>query len=150
MGNRARNPYRPHAMGLWGVFLAVLLLLLVVVSLAACGEEADGAEPAVYTEADDGRSVQATVGDVITVRLSENPSTGYSWEPTYSAGLEPGEDAFVAPSASPELVGAAGTRSFRFEVSAMGKQTFAAVYERPWEAGTAEPAEEFTLTIEVE
>jgi inhibitor of cysteine peptidase len=150
MGRRVHSPHRSRAKCLGGVVLAGLLLLSAAGSLAACGEEADGTGPAVYTEADDGRSVAAAVGDVLTVRLSENPSTGYSWEPTYSGGLEPGDDEFVAPSASPGLVGAAGTRSFSFVVSAAGTQSFAAAYERPWEAGTVEPAEEFTLTIEAE
>jgi inhibitor of cysteine peptidase len=136
--------------GLGGVVLAGLLLLSAAGSLAACGEEAGGAAPVAYTEDDNGRSVTAAVGDVVTVRLTENPSTGYSWSPTYSAGLEPGDDGFIAPSASPDLVGAAGTRSFSFEVTASGTQSFMAVYERSWEAGTVEPAEEFALTIEVE
>lgn len=150
MGTRVHSQRRSRARGLWGAFLAGLLLLLAAGALAACGEEAGGAGPTVYTETDNGRSVPATVGDTITVRLSENPSTGYSWAPTFSSGLEPGDDGFAAPSASPGLVGAAGTRSFTFEVTAAGEQSFAAVYERSWEAGTVEPAEEFTLSIDVE
>jgi len=136
--------------------LAVALVLaaavvVALVALAACGaSDAAPAEPAVYTDADNGRTVTAAVGDVITVRLSENPSTGYAWKATYSAGLEPSDDEFVTPSASPDVVGAAGVRVLTVEVAANGSQSIEAVYERPWEAGMTEPAQVFSLTIEVE
>ena len=38
------------------------------------------AEPsATLTERDDGRTVEATVGDTIELRLPENATTGYRW-----------------------------------------------------------------------
>ena len=38
-------------------------------------------EPTIHivTETDNGRTLQAQVGDVIHLRLSENPITGYRW-----------------------------------------------------------------------
>jgi inhibitor of cysteine peptidase len=136
--------------------LAALLALaaavvVALVALAACGASDVGpAEPAVYTDADNGRTVTAAVGDSITLRLSENPSTGYAWKATYSAGLKPLDDEFVSPSASPDVVGAPGVRVFTVEVAANGSQSIEAVCERPWEAGMAEPAQVFSLTIDVE
>ena len=136
--------------------LAVALVLaaavvVALVALAACGaSDAAPAEPAVYTDADNGRTVTAAVGDVITVRLSENPSTGYAWKATYSEGLESLDDESVTQSSSPDVVGAAGVRVLTVEVAANGSQSIEAVYERPWEAGMTEPAQVFSLTIEVE
>jgi len=146
---------RDHGMSRTGTLAAVLALaaavVLALVALAACGaSDAGPAEPTAYTDADSGRTVAAAVGDSITVRLSENPSTGHAWEATYSAGLEPLDDEFVTPSASPDVVGAAGVRVFIVEVTANGSQSIEAVYERPWEAGMTEPAQVFSLTIEVE
>jgi inhibitor of cysteine peptidase len=123
---------------------------LAVVLMAACGGTGGSTEPAVYTEADSGRTVQAAVGDTIVVRLPENPSTGYAWTATPSDGLEPLADDFVAPSSSPALVGAPGTRVLKYEVTASGTQSVEASYQRSWEAGTVEPAQEFALTIDVE
>lgn len=135
--------------------LRAILVTLVIVAVAtlaagpaACGGDAGGT--AVYTEADDGRTITAAVGDSITIRLSENASTGYSWTLRRSSGLSLLVDDLEQPTASPGLVGAPGTRVFTLEVTATGTQTAEAVYERSWEAGTADPAEEFTLTIAVE
>lgn len=33
----------------------------------------------VLTEADNGRSIELSVGDVLQIRLFENPTTGYRW-----------------------------------------------------------------------
>lgn len=132
--------------------LAGVSLLLLVGTLTACaGAGDDGTEPAVYTEADRGRTVKALVGDSITIRLSENPSTGYSWKLRQSGGLELHADDFLQPTASPGLVGAPGTRVLTLEVTGSGTQSVDAVYERPWEPGGRSGMEqEFSLTIAVE
>jgi inhibitor of cysteine peptidase len=141
-----------------GAFRSILLTLAAAAGLAtlaagaglaACGGDA-GSGSAVYTEADNGRTVTAAVGDSITIRLSENASTGYSWTLRQSSGLSLLVDDLEQPTASPGLVGAPGVRVFTLEVTATGTQMVQAAYERPWEAGTVEPAGEFTLTIAVE
>ncbi len=146
---------RDHGMSRTGTLAVALVLagaaVVALVGLTACGaSDAGPAEHAVYTDADNGRTVTAAVGDSITVRLSENPSTGYAWKATYSEGLEPLDDESVTPSSSPDVVGAAGVRVLTVEVAANGSQSIEAVYERPWEAGMTEPAQVFSLTIEVE
>jgi predicted secreted protein len=121
--------------------------LLAFVALAGCGTSDEGSSSQVYTDADRGRTVTAAVGDTISIWLSENPSTGFSWAATSSDGLQQLESRFDAPSSSPELVGAPGTRVLTYEVTASGRQSIRATYERAWEAGAAEP---FTLMIEVD
>jgi inhibitor of cysteine peptidase len=133
------------------VTLACLLLTALAGSLAACGGTGDGAaESFVFIEADSGRAVEATVGDTIAIRLSENPSTGYSWSATSSDGLQQLESRFATPSVSPALVGAPGTRVFTYEVRAGGRQSVEAIYARSWETGASRTAGRFSLTIDVE
>lgn len=132
------------------VVLVALLSLAAVALAAGCGEDAVGSGAAVYTEADSGSSVTAAVGDTVIIRLSENPSTGYAWDASSSDGLQQLESSLVVPSASPAVVGAAGTREIRYEVRQSGRQTVEATYARSWETGESGTAGEFTLTIDVE
>lgn len=140
----------PPGAALRAIFLTLVIAAMATLAagLAACGGDAGGGT--VYTEADDGCTVTAAVGDSVTIRLSKNASTGHSWTLRQSSGLSLLVDELEQPTASPGLVGAPGTQAFTLEVTATGTQTAEAVYERSWEAGTVEPAEEFTLTIAVE
>lgn len=127
--------------------LMVMALLLITglsaTAMAACARK----EPAVYTEADNGATVQATVGDVITIRLSENPSTGYAWTFELSDGIERRTDTYVAGEQSPAVVGAPGTRELTLDVTEAGTQSVKGAYLRSWE-GPDSAAERFSLTIE--
>jgi inhibitor of cysteine peptidase len=129
--------------------LAGLVVIAALVSGCGDGDE-PGTEPVVFTESDDGRTVPAAVGDAITIRLSENPSTGYSWTLRQSSGLKLLVDDFEQPTASPEVVGAPGTRVFKLEVTGTGSQVVQAVYHRSWETQDDAGAQEFLLTVEVE
>lgn len=132
---------------------AALACALLVATLAGCGGSNGngsngGTQPAVYTEADSGKTVEAAIGDVLTIRLVENPSTGYLWQMELSAGLEQRSDTFIQPSASPGLVGAPGTHEFTVAATAAGTQTIKATYSRPWE-DKSEGEKTFSLTVEV-
>jgi inhibitor of cysteine peptidase len=57
------------------------------------------AEPsATLTELDDGRTIEATVGDTIELRLPENATTGYRW-------AFDGLDGHVVRAGEGELIG---------------------------------------------
>src|SRR5262245_21975440 len=58
----------------------------------------------VLSEQDFGRTVNVRMGEVVTVRLQENPTTGYRWAVETASGLEQTGDHFEAGGA----VGAAG------------------------------------------
>jgi inhibitor of cysteine peptidase len=130
--------------------LAAAVLVVFAGTLAACGGDGAGGEPAAYTEADSGSTVTAAVGDSITIRLSENPSTGYSWQLRLSTGLSLRVDDLEQPTASPGRVGAPGTRAFTLEVTGAGTQVAEAVYQRSWESAADPGRQEFMLTVEVE
>jgi len=120
-------------------FLLVLSLLL-----AACGSQA-----ATLTEADDGTRIELSPGQILTITLPSNPTTGYSWQ---VAQIDPktlkqqGEAEYQQSSGSKDLVGAGGTETFRFEALQPGETTLQLAYHRPWEIGVP-PIQTFSVTV---
>jgi len=84
-----------------------------------------------YTEADNNQTVTLPAGSDITISLEENPTTGFQWNATASAGLVISNDSFVAPVSN--LTGAPGVHVWSIQANETGNQTFDAVYTRSWE-----------------
>lgn len=94
-----------------------------------------------------GQTVRVTVGDTITVRLEENPTTGYRWfvEPGSEAVLQSSGSKFVqAPGGG---IGAGGERVLRFTVTAPGRTELKLKLWREWE-GDASITERLTVTVD--
>jgi predicted secreted protein len=89
----------------------------------------------VFTITDSDKTVTIPLNEELNVRLAENPSTGYSWNLSATAGLELIEDEYIPdqPVGQPPLVGAGGVHSWHFKATGPGEQTIAGVYRRPWE-----------------
>ncbi|MDD4255570.1 MAG: protease inhibitor I42 family protein [Methanofollis sp.] len=117
------------------------------------GTEAD--EWAVYRAATgafnktaNGTAVNATVGDIVGISLTENPTTGYSWNTTLSAGLTLLNDTYTVDPHAEGMVGVGGTHLWLVRADAAGNQTFSAVYKRSWE-NTTGTEDTFSLTLKV-
>jgi inhibitor of cysteine peptidase len=123
-------------------FMAFLLGALVVTAISGCA-----AQTALALEAEDnGSEITLQKGQILTITLPGNPSTGYSWmmiDPEGSILRQVGEPEFKADS---ELVGAPGTLTLRFEAVEAGQMDFTLGYQRPWETGV-EPLETFTAQV---
>ncbi len=94
-------------------FIGLGTLLIVLV---ACG-----AEPVELDSNDSGSELKLNVGDEFFVELESNPSTGYSWELFDSTSIpmvQLRSSVYVAPDS--DLVGVAGTQTFRFEAVEFG------------------------------
>ena len=90
----------------------------------------------IYTEADDGKTVEVPLGETLGIRLDANPSTGYSWNLSLTEGLSLAADEYI-PSPSGGRVGAGGVQSYTLVTTAKGDQLARAEYRRPWvPAGT--------------
>lgn len=74
------------------------------------------------------------VGSRITITLDENPTTGYRWNVTSSAGLQYVNETFIAPET--EVVGAGGVHQWQYAAAEPGSAEFTAIYRRPWEEAT--------------
>lgn len=108
-----------------------VLGLVLVISLAACGGDA---ERVVLDSSDSGSEILLVTGDQFQVDLESNPSTGYSW----ILDLLPTTDILILRSSGftpPETdeVGTAGTESFIFEATGPGAGIIRLDYIRPFE-----------------
>ena len=131
--------------GLGGTLVVTMLCLggAVLLGLGACG----GRSEIDVGHSDDGSTIRADVGDLIVLRLGENPTTGYSWGMTLSQGLRLVNDEFVADEAPGDVVGSGGVHEWRIEVLEAGTQTVEGGYRRPWEPGSETGS--FSLTVDV-
>lgn len=98
------------------------------------------------TDRDDGGQVRAGVGDILEVRLAENATTGYRWEPD---NLDPQRFELAGatgdyPSATP---GSGGSAQFQIKVLASGKGTIRFKYWRQWE-GEAGVVKRFSVQVD--
>ena len=103
----------------------------------------------IYTEANDGQTVKAHVGEIFEVRLESNASTGYSWDiATQDAKIleSLGDTKYVSPTGTPP--GTPGLQTFRFKAKSAGNTQLVLHYQRPWEKDK-EPAQVFSLGLQV-
>ena len=95
---------------------------------------------------DNGKTVSATVGDVIVVELAENPTTGYRWclETPDGSTVAKEDEAFVVDS-GPQM-GGGGTRQFWFRAKAAGSTPISLKHWREW-AGEGSVTERFVVHL---
>lgn len=125
---------------IYGMLVAVALAGMLCAAGCTTPETAGGVTPTPVAVQDTFVSVaQDNNGDIIPVdmateiriRLTENPTTGYSWNVTSANGLAVTSDEYIAPEE--ERPGAGGTHVWTMEPKVTGLVTFNAVYVRPWE-----------------
>jgi inhibitor of cysteine peptidase len=102
----------------------------------------------VVNEEQNGATVQVNPGTVITVKLAENPTTGYRWNLTTSSGLRVTLDTYIPTDTTGKLVGSGGTHIWDITADERGSQQVQAVYKRPWEPATGNETT-FSLAIVV-
>ncbi|HDQ08168.1 MAG TPA: hypothetical protein ENN44_05240 [Methanoculleus sp.] len=99
------------------------------------------------TEDQNGTTVPVPEGDVVRVKLEENPTTGYRWNATVSGSAVIAADTYImSAEAYQGMVGAGGTREWFVTFPDGVGGTFDAVYTRPWEE-PAEDDESFSVTF---
>ena len=95
------------------------VLLLTVLFCVSCGIFR-GSGKIVLTEKDSGRILETEVGDTLELRLSANPSTGYSWScalPDMGVLRITGERYENLPDTPPDFTGAPVIKIYTFAVS---------------------------------
>ena len=101
----------------------------------------------VVTEAQNGATTSVTQESTITVRLEENPTTGYMWNMTTTSGLQMINDTYEPSDTSGTMVGSGGTRTWEISAAAKGDQKITAVYRRSWEPVTGNETGFFMTVI---
>ena len=130
----------PNRLVLPGMILAALAVALFAEACTPTPTEA------TVTEANNGQRVQVSSGQVLSINLEANPSTGYSWQVSaISSNIlqQTGDPEFKSDST---LVGAPGKQLIRFKVIAKGEGKLELVYHRPWEKDTP-PERTFSVNV---
>jgi len=97
------------------------------------------------TSADDGKQLNAGVGEEIVVTLDGNPTTGYTWDAKdLDASMIQQIGSTEFKSGNPGLVAAGGTLTFK--TLKPGTTSLTLIYHRPWETDV-KPLQSFTTTI---
>lgn len=102
----------------------------------------------LLTEADDGRELEAASGDVISIRLPENPTTGFRWAASGPLGesIVLQSDQFSPGGSAP---GAAGERLLRYRAVAPGRSEVELALRRGWEPpGSAQRRVRFLVKVQ--
>ena len=102
----------------------------------------------VVTEEQNTATVQTSLNSIITVKLQENPTTGFTWNLTTTPGLQIVNDTYVPSDTTGKMVGSGGTHIWDISTVAIGEQEIAAVNKRSWEP-TSGNETAFSLTVVV-
>ncbi|MBS4097121.1 MAG: protease inhibitor I42 family protein [Sulfuricella sp.] len=90
------------------------------------------------SDTDNGRALELAMGQILTVKLKANPTTGYDWQfndQSISVLSRQGDAAYVADSTT--LIGSGGVKSWKFKAVVAGSGTLRFEYLRSWETGVA-------------
>ena len=106
-------------------------------------------EHVVADESQNGATVNVNRTAGITLRLKENPTTGYRWNLTVTPGLVITNDTYIPSDTTGKLMGSGGTRVWEMNAASPGTQTIHAVYMRSWEPVTGNETA-FSMTVVVQ
>lgn len=103
----------------------------------------------VVNEAQNNATTYVNKSSLITLELKENPTTGYQWNLTTTAGLVVTGDRYVPSDTTGKMTGSGGTHIWDMTAAQTGEQKITAVYKRSWEAVTGNETT-FSMTIIVQ
>jgi inhibitor of cysteine peptidase len=111
--------------------------------------EIAGMSEIVITPSDQGKIFEANQGELIVIRLEENPTTGYQWEMgAVDSQIIEILDSDYSPT-SGTGVGGGGTHTFRFRAKSPGRGKIQLRLRRSWEPVDA-AIERFEVNILVQ
>ncbi len=97
---------------------------------------AEGKKMITFTEKDNGTKQQIAAGSRFAIKLAENPTTGFLWNASTTAGLEILSTDFVENAHAEGMTGVGGIRTWVLRSTEPGEPSFTAVYKRSWEPVT--------------
>lgn len=128
----------------------IALLIFVVVFVAYSPREAPTPNEMNLTAADNGSTVELKRGQVVSITLEANPTTGYTWEVVEPRDgqvmRQVGEIEFIPNRQESGIVGSGGVQIIRFEAINAGQTVLKLVYHRSWETDV-EPLKTFSIHL---
>ena len=101
------------------------------------------------SDQDNGKDIDLPQGATLLVKLTSNPSTGYSWAVKGDPSpLKLEKTSTKKGKQSSKKVGAPGVQELRFVASSAGMASLTLEYRRPWEYNVA-PAKTFSARVNV-
>ena len=134
-------------------FSLALVAIVVAAGMAGCGGASNGSSTVItLSDADNGKSIAAKVGDQIQVLLAGNATTGYEWTVTMTDAdkavlQQQGDAVYTETSTNSSVVGGGGTYTFTFKAIATGTANPTFNYARSFESNP--PAQTYTVTVSV-
>ena len=124
----------------WTQFATLFaVILVVIIGISGCMEQ--------YWEQSMPDIEQVEVGQIFTISLESNPTTGYKWNATYDTDfVELVDHKYVPAAQTGVMLGAGGTEIYRFRAIRRGITRVRMSYKREWEEGTAKTE---TRTIKI-
>lgn len=120
-----------------------LPLFAVVLMLTGCKKD-------ILSRAESGKTFTYKVGDSFTIKLSENPSTGYVWrfktEPESQQIVSLISDNFEESVQG--RVGAGGEHSFVWQAVNVGTVEIYGFHTRPWVVSKDEPTVAYRIMVQ--
>ena len=130
----------------------VVLMILVMLVLSACGGGSQLKADVVVNESQNGTTIMMKNGQVLEVMLSSNPAEGYRWKVANvdSAVLEQAGDPIFkkASDQEPAPAGKSGWGVFQFKAVGAGQTVLEMVYQKTEEGSS--PENTFTIQVVVE
>ncbi|MFO1372765.1 MAG: protease inhibitor I42 family protein [Candidatus Competibacteraceae bacterium] len=130
--------------------------MLLVTSCAAKGDKPNAVPAAgtqendvlVLTRTDNNRTAEVRVGERITVRLPENPTTGFTWAIDETNSRLLALDGTDYAESSEVHIGAKGQRTFTFTARHAGEVVLKLKHWRFWE-GELSVTERVAFTLQI-
>lgn len=132
------------------IILVVLGLIITASVIGVTGASPGPGGKTILDASDSGSQIELKAGDIFTVELESNPSTGFQWvlaDNSDDAVLQMQEQEYVIDNAGdPPLPGAGGKEVWTFKALSRGETTISLEYSRPWEGGD-KAVETFQLKV---
>lgn len=115
------------------IFIGILALsvLLAAISVAGC----TGTCYTMFYDDDNGSEREVKENCIIIIELSENPTTGYTWEMD-TGGLTLINDEYIQDKNTEGMTGAGGIHKWEISADKKGELTIKGIYKRSWEETT--------------
>ncbi|HKW51233.1 MAG TPA: protease inhibitor I42 family protein [Candidatus Eisenbacteria bacterium] len=107
--------------------------------------------PGVLTMADNARTFDVRQGEVITVKLDSNHSSGFSWALAEDIGAvvkQDGKAVYARNTSKTGKILSGGNETWRFRAVGAGRETVKLEYRRSWERNFPDRTFRFSLNVQ--
>ena len=102
----------------------------------------------VVTDYDNGKDIDLPPNQILIVKLSSTPSTGYNWTVVGDPAPLKLQKTSYRKNSTAQVAGAPGVQTFQFTAGSAGIANLSLAYRRSWEYNQP-PAKTFTLRVSV-